>query len=104
MNIAKFTLTLATLVTGASAMAQPYGQADADRRAQNRAEILAKHPEAQRMVGEPAATSRGPVVRDPVARAGRKAYGATTDFAERQKSKVRRMGNRIERNVPPAPR
>lgn len=103
MNFAKLALALSLVAAGTAAVAQPYGQADADRRAQNRADILANNPEARRMVRDPAMTPSTPASRDPVARVGGKAYDATTNFAERQKAKLRRAGKRIEANVPPKP-
>lgn len=98
--------TLGTLATAATfAAAQPYSDADQARRERNRAEVLAKHPQARRQVSAPMADADAnkPLVRDPIARVGRKAYRASSGFAERQSAKVRRVGKRVENALPPNP-
>ena len=104
-NISKLAMALSALAFSVGVAAQPDSQADQERRARNRAEVLAKHPEARRQINASAgADARKPLIRDPIARVGRKATRASTNFAERQAAKVRRVGKRVENALPPKPR
>ena len=105
-TISRFAIALSVLAIGASVAAQPYSQADQERRARNRADVLAKHPEARRQMSAPATASAdatGQSVRDPNASFGTKVIRASNGFAERQSAKMRRIGKRVENALPPNP-
>ena len=110
-RLTQLAVALSALAGVAAAVAQDSSQADQDRRARNVAEVLAKHPEARRQMSGPQGAAQGraqagkrkELIADPVTPVGRKAYGATMSFAERQKAKLRRIGKRIDKAVPPKP-
>ena len=104
-RMTRLAIAVSALVIGAGVAAQPYGQADQERRARNRDDVLAKHPEARRqMTASAGADARKPMIRDPIAPVGRKAMRASNNFAERQAAKVRRLGKRVENALPPKPK
>ncbi len=104
-SMTRLAIASSILAISAGAAAQPYSQADQERRARNREDVLAKHPEAQRQVSASAGPDAGqPRLRDPIAPVGRKAMRASNNFAERQAAKVRRVGKRVENALPPKPK
>ena len=99
--IPKFALALATLGACAVATAQPYGQADQERREHNREEVMAQHERmdsnksnAREEMHEGAQKARAKT---------HKAAQSTRSFTHRQLNKVRDFGERQQSKYPAKP-
>ena len=116
-SISKLVIALATLGSCAVATAQPYGQADQERRERNREEAIAHYERMQRDAGDSRSmhgrsmhSTRDGTVRedardakDNVRSKTHDAAQSTRSFTHRQLNKVRNFGERQQRKYPNRP-
>ncbi|MEP7301280.1 MAG: hypothetical protein ABI699_07105 [Caldimonas sp.] len=97
-SIVRIAFALTTLAACAAASAEPYDQADQERRARNREEAIAKHGDSR--VSYQAGSEERTTLREKTHRAADK----TRSFTHRQAEKMRRFGERQNRRYgTPAP-
>jgi hypothetical protein len=104
-TIQRYALALATLGTCAIAAAQPYSQADQERRDRNREEVMAQHQhDMDRDTHKSGAREEMHEGAQKVRSKTHKAAQSTRSFTHHQLNKVRNFGERQQAKFPDKPR